>query len=480
VRTYPYRLDPGILDCALQTIFACVDDLPDDSLIMLVELERYVFHGYGGEQLICWTRLRPRTSADLLSADIVLLTENGGIVAELQGAHVRRASREQLTRAIKTPPKVAKADVVGRRSSPAETRLPSGPFDPAQLRASLIRGVAQVLGNSADEIEFDEPLQNLGLDSMMALELRDMLTREIGRTLPAATFLGRTSVSVLEKAFAEQLGSGSGVTVDPSTIMVERVGPGGMQVTELGSGQPVVFVHGGAFGGVEAWQAQLPLAARWHLIVPSRLNYGQSPTSIREDFEEDGKLIAELLGEGAHVVAQSYGTVGAMLAAAARPDAVLSLTLIESAASSVARGNAVVGDYERGMQRLLAQPPTEPGELLAAVFRFIDPDLSFPHPLPEELKRFADRIPQLRWPWEADIPVAALRAASFPTLVVTGGGRPVFEVIGDALADQLGAQRVTVPGGHGTQNVGGLFNAVLERFLNEASVPASARIGVRA
>jgi pimeloyl-ACP methyl ester carboxylesterase len=172
-----------------------------------------------------------------------------------------------------------------------------------------------------------------------------------------------------------------------------------MHVVEMGRGTPIVFVHGGGVCGTEAWQTQTTLADRWRLLIPSRLNYGRSATSEREDFAEDAKLIAELLGDGAHLVAQSYGTVGAMLAAVQRPDAVLSLTLIESAASGVARGVPVVDDFERAMQALLAQPPADDDELFRAIFALIDPDSPYPSPLSAGPRTTATLArDRLRWP----------------------------------------------------------------------------------
>jgi len=254
-----------------------------------------------------------------------------------------------------------------------------------------------------------------------------------------------------------------------------RRGPGGMQITEYGTGPAVIFVHGLAFGGHDSWQAQLPLAERWRLVVVSRLNYDESSSSDREDYVEDGRLLVELLDAemphgGAHLVAQSYGTLGAMLAAAQRPEAVRSLTLIESAASAVARGTNLVDDCERAMRELTWVPPEDADTFFRAMFATIEPRATFPDPLPASLRAFAERSREpgaVRWPWDAEPDEFDLRLGSFPKLVVSGGRRPLFEAISDALAERLGAERVVIPGGHGTQNVGGPFNDVLETLMNQ-------------
>ncbi len=248
----------------------------------------------------------------------------------------------------------------------------------------------------------------------------------------------------------------------------------GLDVAELGDGPPVVFVHGGGLGGIHSWTAQLELAARWRLIVPWRPGYGGTPSHGREDFAVDAPLVSELLGDGAHLVAHSYGAVVATLAAAARPQAVRSLTLIESGGSDIARGKPGVDDYERRMGALVAALPADAEQALRAIFAILDPAIALPSPLPPPLAHWAARLPELRWPWEARTPVEALAAAGFPVLVVTGGQRAMYEEIGDALAVALGAERRTIPAGHAVQAVGAPFNAMLEEFLGRAEASAGA------
>jgi len=242
----------------------------------------------------------------------------------------------------------------------------------------------------------------------------------------------------------------------------------GLDVAELGDGPPVVFVHGGGLGGVHSWASQLELAARWRLVVPWRLGYGGTPARGREDFAVDAPLVAEVLGEGAHVVAHSYGAVVATLAAAARPHAVRSLTLIESGGSDIARGRPAVDEYERKMGALAAAMPADPEQALRAIFAILDPSVALPSPLPPPLASWAARLTDFRWPWEAVTPVDALVAGGFPILVVSGGQRPMYEEISDALAKALGAERRIVPASHAVQAAGAPFNAVLEGFLARA------------
>jgi pimeloyl-ACP methyl ester carboxylesterase len=97
-----------------------------------------------------------------------------------------------------------------------------------------------------------------------------------------------------------------------------------------GAGTNVVLVHGSLATGAEEWQEQRPLANEgFRLRVLDRRGYGRSPAADGEDFLRDAADVAELMGEAAHLVGHSYGGLGALYAAARRPEATLSLTLLE-------------------------------------------------------------------------------------------------------------------------------------------------------
>ena len=73
-----------------------------------------------------------------------------------------------------------------------------------------------------------------------------------------------------------------------------------------------------------------------------------------------------------------------------------------------------------------------------------------------------------RPPWEADPPLAALRNASLPSLVISGGHSPVFEAVCDAVASAVGARRTVISGRRHTIPANGeVYNQVLHAFLTE-------------
>src|SRR5438067_13320137 len=99
--------------------------------------------------------------------------------------------------------------------------------------------------------------------------------------------------------------------------------------------------------GEECWRKQRPLADVYRLVLVDRRGFGSSPGPDAGDWESDAADIAALLSRGSHLVGQSYGGVSSLLAAARRPDAVLSLTVIEPPALGLVRDDPVAEDFMR-------------------------------------------------------------------------------------------------------------------------------------
>lgn len=242
----------------------------------------------------------------------------------------------------------------------------------------------------------------------------------------------------------------------------------GLFVRALGAGAPVVLVHGSVFDGARTWQRQLELAERFRLLVPDRRGYGASPAAAREDFAVDAIDIAELLGRGAHLVGHGYGGVIALLAAAKRPEAVRSLTVIEPPAFAVARGDPAVESL-LGIVRHAAEASAgaSPEVLLAAFMTSVWGDrMQSPGPLTPALRRGVQMLAHQRLADEAVIPLAALSRASFPKLVVSGAHSAALDAICDVLERRLSAERAVIPGrGHAVQATGAPFNERLASFI---------------
>jgi pimeloyl-ACP methyl ester carboxylesterase len=243
-----------------------------------------------------------------------------------------------------------------------------------------------------------------------------------------------------------------------------------LDVGRVGSGPTVVFVHGSVVGADRTWRHQLALAERWSLQLPNRPGFGESPPLPRGDFEREAPLIAELLGDGAHLVGHSYGAVIALYAAALRPAAVRSLTVSEPGCLRVAAGDPRV-DAQIAHGELLYERATalSPLEFLLAFRGGVGSTHETPEELTGELLDGVRLLMRERPPWQADPPLEALGAATFPKLVISGGHSPVFELVCDSVAEQMRARRIVISGrGHTIPATGAPYNARLHSFLAEA------------
>ncbi len=252
---------------------------------------------------------------------------------------------------------------------------------------------------------------------------------------------------------------------------------GGLHATVVGSGERVVLVHGGVLAAELTWRAQLPLAERWQLLIVERAGYGRSrDVHPGEDPTVDAPLIAELLGDGAHLVGQSSGAVASLLAAGLRPRAIRSLTVSEPPAFQLAPDSPAAGKMQRELEALLASVELDDGEALRRFVAIVGSDAQVPDELPPEL---AAGIRALRaygegMPWELDLPLEQLAAATFPKLVISGDHSAAFEAVCDALAEQLGAERTHVTGArHTTTHAGPAFNDRVEAFMRSAPSTAA-------
>jgi pimeloyl-ACP methyl ester carboxylesterase len=245
-----------------------------------------------------------------------------------------------------------------------------------------------------------------------------------------------------------------------------------VRVTETGSGPRLVLVHGSVGNGESTWAAQKPLAERFTLVVLDRPGSPPNPPVERVDFEEHAQLLADLLQPGDHLCGHSYGGVISLLAAARRPELLRSLTVIEPPCFGVAREDPAVQELVARLAPLWsAAGPSEPDEFLQRFFTIVaGPEAAdaLRSPLPPLLEQGTRTLMVERSPWEAEIPLADLAAAGFPTLVVSGAHSAAFDAVCDVLERALSAQRAVVPGAtHAAQRAPG-FNELLERFLASA------------
>jgi pimeloyl-ACP methyl ester carboxylesterase len=236
-----------------------------------------------------------------------------------------------------------------------------------------------------------------------------------------------------------------------------------------GTGPAVLLVHGGA-SPVRTWMGLEHLSRRWTLAFAYRRGFAPSPPppNRRQDFELDAADLAGLLDNRPHIVAHSYGAVGALIAATGRPEQVRSLTLIEPPVF-IPQSDPDVARFQRMGDEVLTHGLDTDPATLREFLKVAGAPVTADGPLPQEVVRGVRRAHGSRPPSEARPELGVLRAAGIPSLVASGAHYPALERMCDAVATALDAERVIAPGaGHFVAAAPG-FADRLEQFLTSTS-----------
>jgi acyl transferase domain-containing protein/acyl carrier protein len=133
---------------------------------------------------------------------------NGRMSARFDGLSARAADIDQQT-----------------KESAALERIMGEPTPEGRRKALnevLREQVSRVLGTTAAQIEVDKPLMSLGMDSLMAVELRNWVEKELRVSMPIMDMMQASSLSGLADVLLTRLG---GVPAEPIKPPTEPPGP---------------------------------------------------------------------------------------------------------------------------------------------------------------------------------------------------------------------------------------------------------------
>ncbi|MCT2547173.1 alpha/beta fold hydrolase [Streptomyces atratus] len=259
----------------------------------------------------------------------------------------------------------------------------------------------------------------------------------------------------------------------------------GAPVPPAAAAAPALFIHNIFTWGSDStygFAGQRPLADSRRLLMMDRRGYGDSPDTVRSDFDIDAEDIVEVLGDGAsamglggaHLVGHGNGAVAALIAAARRPGLVRSLALVQPSAFTAAAHHPVVaGLLDRVRDGAPGIPDgVTPEQYLRASTEGLG--MAMPEPTSRRLRAVATSMGE-RPIWEAEIPLEVLRSAALPVLVICGTwehapatyrehvGLPLMAVA-ESLTDSLGGRLVRVPGYYPHTQEPAAVNAALREF----------------
>ena len=239
-------------------------------------------------------------------------------------------------------------------------------------------------------------------------------------------------------------------------------------------------VQTGAGGGPLSFVKQRTLVERgWRLALVDRPGFGQSPSRGVDDMMADAVWIADLLGDGAHVIGHSWGGAEAFLAAARRPGAVRSLTLVEPALQVLVLADPEVDPAARDAVLQLVEPmfsaqtPADYGRSFVRMAG-VGSSATFQAATLDEATatRFGCALLQGRMAPPPALQQAAqvLRDAEIPVMAINGDWSPAFGAICGTVARLTGGRVVTVrsPNHFPMLENPDEFNQVVDAFMRHA------------
>jgi pimeloyl-ACP methyl ester carboxylesterase len=264
-----------------------------------------------------------------------------------------------------------------------------------------------------------------------------------------------------------------------------------IHVTHWGSRGPrVLLIHGGIQGGLgggpTTFAKQEALAQQgWQVDLVDRPGFGRSASRGVDDQESDSVWIADMLDKQTNLIGHSWGGNEALLAAARRPQQILSLILVEPALQSllVEDDTAMFDPAVRaslGRTRgflMTAKTPQEygldfAGSLGTGSGSSTNDVATNLQANPKQAPSMGCALLQGR---AASLPtlheaIDKIVAAGIPILVISGGWSPSYDALSELTARLMHGKHVIVKSpNHFVQNSNPEeFNRVVDEFMRQA------------
>ncbi|NEP04194.1 MAG: acyltransferase domain-containing protein, partial [Okeania sp. SIO4D6] len=206
-----YLLPLGDIDAWIQTLPFCY---PGElsGMELLVEIEKFEFYGYSGQQLWAKAKLElNENNEQITQGNLWLFDDTETVIGKITNAKLKQINFETLRRAANVAPlKKAKLSNTGikprhqSKISPEQVFATSGKERSLVLEKYIIEELAVSLQLNPSKINSQEPLATM-IDSLMASELRSRIETDLQVRLPMEDFIGENNIAKLASAILEKL-----------------------------------------------------------------------------------------------------------------------------------------------------------------------------------------------------------------------------------------------------------------------------------
>ncbi|MFE5792050.1 acyltransferase domain-containing protein [Streptomyces sp. NPDC056503] len=205
------RLPRAAYDAAFQTVTAAVlggADQGGTGVVVVEGADAVSFAGKPSGALSLRVRLSTQDAGETRADVRVLDAATGGLLMEMRGLRLFRSDALRIAGSGAEPAGAAPAAESARPSAAdGKESAPLTGTDPtAEVEAVVRAAVARIVDTSPERLRVDQPFRELGMDSLMAVELRKRLERKFGVKLSSSLAFNYPTVQELVPYLIEKAG----------------------------------------------------------------------------------------------------------------------------------------------------------------------------------------------------------------------------------------------------------------------------------
>ena len=246
-----FTVHPAILEACFQLLVTTLpsDGAPDDAEPFYQPVGLRSLQVFGRPEKRLWThaRLRPTNGNGVVEGDVRIVNDNDDVVAQALGLQLQAADYSHFEE-LDPCDSIGVESAVNAAANRTEESLfrnelllhePEGRSK--LLETYICERVAAVLDLAPSKINVHQPVNTIGLDSLMAIQLKNRIEGDLGVNVPVATFLRGASIAELTLQLLPDL-----LTASPAESTTPIVGtrPDALVEHPLSKGQQALwFMH---------------------------------------------------------------------------------------------------------------------------------------------------------------------------------------------------------------------------------------------
>ncbi|GMQ63944.1 SDR family NAD(P)-dependent oxidoreductase [Vallitalea maricola] len=198
-KNYCIGVHPGIFDsCAQLFVLTGTDNLQENTLFMMTEIQELTLNCDDkldkDYDIWCYMKLhQTNSSEDYLEGDYKIFTDDGLLIAQAKKVKVKKIEKEILKNTINR---------LNRTKKGINTISAKGSVNyeiEEELQDKVVSIVSEQLGMDSENINIDEALMDMGMDSIIAIDIRHGIKKILGVEVPTEEILQGPTIREMTK-----------------------------------------------------------------------------------------------------------------------------------------------------------------------------------------------------------------------------------------------------------------------------------------